>query len=119
MNQVSEYKRIIGISFILLALAGCLCLTGCASLGLPTNATPAEQRAALCQDAQTAYVLSTIWIEASQAANPTSGAANAYWTAYKKGAELSIKTYCMTSEHEAARAPHPGSHSLLLSDSQY
>jgi hypothetical protein len=89
MNRTHEYRRILAIAACVLLLA--ICTQSCATLGLGDNATAEQKRAAICQDAQTAYALSVVMIETVQAGTE----ASKYWLAYKVGSALAIQTYCM------------------------
>jgi hypothetical protein len=77
---------------ILCAVIAAIAMVGCATVGLDSAATAEQKRAAICQDAQTAYALSVVTIESTSATMAPQAAA--YWIAYKAGAELAIKTYC-------------------------
>lgn len=69
-------------------------LAGCATTSLITstdNATMEQQRAALCSDAQFALALADVMM-----AEVDTDAAGDYWTAYRAGAALALKTYCLT-----------------------
>jgi hypothetical protein len=64
-------------------------LTACATTLLPTNPTPLQKKAALCQDAQMGYNLSIVMLDTL-----LSKEANIYWLTYKTGASLAIQLYC-------------------------
>ena len=66
-------------------------LTGCATTQLPSGATAAEKKAAMCSDAQMGYALS----QAMLGQFVTSPEAQKYWIAYRVGAELALKLNCM------------------------
>lgn len=66
-------------------------LSGCASMGLAPEATSAEKRAAACQDAQTAYLMSVAMLEGL-----VPGESRAYWEAYKAGAVIGLQAMCPT-----------------------
>lgn len=77
-------KRLIAI----LAIVGML--TGCASLGLNEGATSAEKKAAYCADAKVAIATA----EAALATVVIGSQEQAYWLAFKAGAQVAITTYC-------------------------
>lgn len=66
-----------------------LVLAGCATMSLTDTATQAEKAAAICKDAQTAYILSVAMLD--QTLPPD---ASTYWNAYKAGAQAAISAYC-------------------------
>jgi heme/copper-type cytochrome/quinol oxidase subunit 3 len=70
-------------------LATLILITGCATMGLTPAATQAEKRAAMCTDAQTAYLMSVAFLDQIAV-----GQAADYWKAYKSGAMIGIQAYC-------------------------
>ena len=79
-------KRLITVMLIL------ACMAGCSTLSVLTsdNATQAEKQAALCDDAQLGVALADVMLGEGQ-----TGAAAEYWQAYRSGAVLALKMYCV------------------------
>ena len=74
--------------FVLLATAGC------ASMGLPDNATPEQVKAARCADAMTAKALADANLAILFPVGPESATSKAYWLTYQTGANLGIQLAC-------------------------
>lgn len=66
-----------------------LMLASCATMALTDTATQAEKAAAICKDAQTAYILSVAMLDQTLPLD-----ALTYWNAYKAGAQAAISAYC-------------------------
>ena len=77
--------RYLVVMFVVLSI-----LSGCSTATLPANSTPEAKKAALCSDAQMGYALSMVMLDSELT---TDG--NKYWIAYKAGAALTLKTYCV------------------------
>jgi hypothetical protein len=78
-------KKIAGLILVM----GLLATASCSTMGLPTDATPVQKRAAMCSDAQMGFALSQAMLEGTLAPD-----ALKYWVAYKAGAALALQTYC-------------------------
>ena len=80
----------------LVIMAACLLMVayGCASMGLPDNATPEQIKAARCQDAQIAKALADANLAIIYPAGPETATAKAYWQAYLMGANLGVSLAC-------------------------
>lgn len=79
-----------GLKSLMLFLAIPVCLTGCATMNLPDDATPAEQRAALCADGQIGLAMA----DAALAKVGLSADEIQYWTAFRAGAQIAVDGYC-------------------------
>ena len=80
----------------LVIMAACLLMAayGCASMGLPTDATPEQIKAARCADAMTAKALADANLSILFPSGPESATAKAYWLTYQTGANLGIQLAC-------------------------
>ena len=79
--RTQEFKRIIAIFVVVLMMAA----SGCASFGLPTDATPEQIKAARCQDAMTAKALADANLSILFPSGPEGATAKAYWLTYQTG----------------------------------
>ena len=79
---------VIMVVFVLLATAGC------ASMGLPDNATPEQIKAARCADAMTAKALADANLAILLPQGPESANAKAYWQAWLVGSNLGVQLAC-------------------------
>jgi len=71
-----------------------LVVYGCATTGLPSNATPEQIKAARCEDAKTAKALADANLAILMPGGPTTADAKAYWLAYQTGANLGVQLTC-------------------------
>lgn len=79
-------------------LIWCMSLaSSCSVLRLNRQSTPAERKAAICQDAAVGYALSVNCLD--KVMEGSEGAK--YWTAYKIGTESALAIYCKDSEDES------------------
>jgi hypothetical protein len=79
-------------------LAWCMWFaSSCAMLRLNRESTPAEKRAAICQDAAAGYALSVACL--NEAFDESE--ASKYWSTYKLGTESALAVYCKESDDES------------------
>jgi uncharacterized lipoprotein len=65
-------------------------LSACASSQLSSEASQAEKLKARCTDAQTALLMADAFLEDIDPSTP----AGVYWSSFRKGAQVAIRTYC-------------------------
>lgn len=74
-------------SLIILLLS--LISFGCAALNLPSDATNAEKRAAMCMDATAGLAMAD-----AAMASATDPEAIKYWASFRAAAQIGVQTYC-------------------------
>jgi len=81
-------------ALVIMAMCVMLATAGCATYGLPTDATPEQIKAARCADAMTAKALADANLAILLPQGPESANAKAYWQAWLVGSNLGVQLAC-------------------------
>lgn len=76
---------------ILIVIALCIALAGCATMSLESTSTAEQKRAALCQDAQTAKLLADSFLATKTVMTDQE---RVYWALYSTSSAVLITQYC-------------------------